>query len=69
MSNSGKKHIGFISTRFAGNDGVSLETTKWADVFEREGFHCYYFAGKLEDYHYPQQNIEEALAELPEVAG
>ena len=28
-----------------------------------------YFAGKLEDYHYPQQNIEEALAELPEVAG
>ena len=25
------RNIGFISTRFAGTDGVSLETDKWAD--------------------------------------
>ncbi len=25
-------HIGFISTRFAGTDGVSLETGKWAKI-------------------------------------
>ena len=37
-------HVGFISTRFAGTDGVSLETTKWADVFQKEGFSCFYFA-------------------------
>jgi glycosyltransferase involved in cell wall biosynthesis len=41
-------HIGFISTRFSGTDGVSLETEKWARVFEKEGFACYYFAGELD---------------------
>ena len=41
-------NVGFISTRFAGTDGVSLETAKWADVFERVGFRSYYFAGELD---------------------
>ena len=40
--------VGFISTRFAGTDGVSLETEKWARVFEKEGLQCYYFAGELD---------------------
>jgi glycosyltransferase involved in cell wall biosynthesis len=38
-------NIGFISFRFAGTDGVSLETTKWADVLERMGHKCFYFCG------------------------
>jgi mannosylglucosylglycerate synthase len=38
--------IGFVSTRFDGTDGVSLETRKWAQVLERLGQHVYYFAGK-----------------------
>lgn len=41
-------NIGFIATRFAGTDGVSLETEKWARVFEKERFHCFYFAGELD---------------------
>ncbi|BBO66973.1 glycosyl transferase [Desulfosarcina alkanivorans] len=41
-------NIGFISTRFAGTDGVSLETEKWANVFEHQRFHCFYFAGELD---------------------
>jgi glycosyltransferase involved in cell wall biosynthesis len=41
-------NIGFISTRFAGTDGVSLETEKWARVYEKERFHCFYFAGELD---------------------
>ena len=41
-------NIGFISTRFAGTDGVSLETEKWARIFEKERFHCFYFAGELD---------------------
>ena len=41
-------NIGFISTRFAGTDGVSLETEKWTRVFEKERFHCFYFAGELD---------------------
>ncbi|MFN8402618.1 MAG: hypothetical protein U0V48_03565 [Anaerolineales bacterium] len=34
-------NIGFISTRFAGTDGVSLETAKWAAVLERLGHKCF----------------------------
>jgi mannosylglucosylglycerate synthase len=37
--------LGFISTRFAGTDGVSLETAKWAEVLERRGHTCFYFSG------------------------
>src|SRR5210317_1400744 len=42
------KNVGFISVRFAGTDGVSLETEKWADLFEAEGVKAYYFAGELD---------------------
>ena len=38
--------IGFISTRFNGTDGVSLETRKWVQVLERLGQSVYYFAGQ-----------------------
>jgi len=39
------RNIGFISTRFQGTDGVSLETEKWAEVLGRMGYQCYYFSG------------------------
>jgi hypothetical protein len=42
------RRIGFISTRFAGTDGVSLETAKWAAVLERMGHACYYFCGECD---------------------
>ena len=38
--------IGFVSTRFNGTDGVSLETQKWAHVLEGLGQSIYYFAGQ-----------------------
>ncbi len=37
--------IGFISTRFSGSDGVTLETKKWATVLECMGHTCFYFSG------------------------
>ncbi|MDL2229743.1 glycosyltransferase family 4 protein [Treponema sp. OttesenSCG-928-L16] len=37
--------IGFVSTRFKGTDGVSLETAKWRQVLEKMGFECYFFSG------------------------
>ena len=40
------RRIGFISTRFAGTDGVSLETAKWAAVLARMDHRCYYFSGQ-----------------------
>jgi glycosyltransferase involved in cell wall biosynthesis len=42
------KNIGFISTRFAGTDGVTLEASKWAQVLKRDGHHCFWFAGLLD---------------------
>jgi len=42
------KNIGFISTRFAGTDGVTLEASKWAQVFRRMGHQCFWFAGQLD---------------------
>ncbi len=38
--------IGFVSTRFAGNDGVSLEAAKWASVLEEDGFECFWYSGR-----------------------
>jgi len=38
--------VGFVSTRIAGTDGVSLEIAKWAEVIERVGIECYYIAGE-----------------------
>ena len=42
------KNIGFISTRFAGTDGVTLESSKWAEVLKESGHNCFWFAGKLD---------------------
>lgn len=42
------KNIGFISTRFAGTDGVTLEAGKWATVFRQKGHHCFWCAGELD---------------------
>lgn len=41
-------NIGFISFRFAGTDGVSLEVAKWATLLEAMGHTCYYFAGQCD---------------------
>jgi len=40
------KHIGFISTRFAGTDGVSLESAKWAEVLWHDGHISYWYSGR-----------------------
>ena len=43
-----KFSFGFVSTRFAGTDGVSLETQKWADVLKEKECEVYYMAGELD---------------------
>ncbi|NQU07028.1 MAG: glycosyltransferase family 4 protein [Candidatus Abyssubacteria bacterium] len=60
--NSKKKarHLGAISTRFAGTDGVSLEMAKWADVLEQMGHTCFYFAGELDRPPERSMLVEEA---------
>jgi glycosyltransferase involved in cell wall biosynthesis len=43
-----KPSFGFISTRFAGLDGVSLETKKWVDVLAEKDCPVYFMAGELD---------------------
>jgi glycosyltransferase involved in cell wall biosynthesis len=42
------KNIGFVSTRFAGTDGVSLESNKWAEVLRCSGHEIFWFAGETD---------------------
>jgi glycosyltransferase involved in cell wall biosynthesis len=42
------KRIGFLSTRFHGTDGVTLEAAKWAEILESAGAGCYWMAGILD---------------------
>jgi glycosyltransferase involved in cell wall biosynthesis len=41
-------NIGFVATRLAGTDGVSLETAKLAAILRRMGHAVFYCAGELE---------------------
>lgn len=63
------KHIGFISTRFSGTDGVSLESSKWADVFERSGHQCCWFAGELDRRREHCFRVPEAHFGHPQIQG
>ena len=40
------KNIGFVSTRFAGSDGVSLESAKWAQVLWDDQHVSYWYSGR-----------------------
>ena len=60
------ERIGFISTRFAGTDGVSLESAKWAKVlwdFEHKSF---WYAGLLDRDPESSYCVPEAHFEHPE---
>lgn len=59
--------IGFVSTRFEGTDGVSLETEKWAHVLEGLGQECFYFAGTCNRARDRSFVVEEAHFLHPEI--
>jgi len=42
------QNIGFVSTRFAGTDGVSLESAKWAQILWDYRHVSHWYAGKLD---------------------
>ena len=52
--------IGFLSTRLAGSDGVTLETIKWAQVCRKLGHETFYCAGQLDAELQPGMVIPEA---------
>lgn len=58
--------VGFISTRFAGNDGVSLESAKWAEVLWDFQHISYWYAGKLDRNPDVSMCVPEAFFGHPE---
>ena len=60
VTTMGSKNIGFVATRLAGTDGVSLETMKWVDVLESLGHKCFYMAGELDQVPEKCFLVEEA---------
>lgn len=61
------RRIGFVSTRFCGTDGVSLETNKWVDVLEQLGHTCFFFAGASDRAPEKSRLVPEALFSHPDI--
>jgi len=58
--------IGFVSTRFAGTDGVSLESLKWADVLKEMGHEVFWFSGRSDRSDETSMCVPEAFFGHPE---
>jgi glycosyltransferase involved in cell wall biosynthesis len=69
MSTS-RLNIGFVATRLARTDGVSLEAAKWRDVLTGLGHECFCFAGDSDwpperSYHVPEAHFQHpAISQL-----
>ncbi|MGC1275917.1 MAG: glycosyltransferase family 4 protein [Planctomycetaceae bacterium] len=61
------QNIGFVSTRFAGTDGVSLESSKWAQVLWEHRHVSYWYAGKLDRDPAASMLVPEAYFGHPDV--
>jgi len=60
-------NIGFVSTRLAGTDGVTLETLKWARVCRELGHSTFFCAGELDPAMSPGVLVPEAHFTHPEI--
>jgi len=61
-----EENFGFVSTRFAGTDGVSLESAKWAHVLQRLNYRSFWYGGLLDRDPATSLCIPEAHFEHPE---
>jgi glycosyltransferase involved in cell wall biosynthesis len=68
MSETRPLRIGFVATRFAGTDGVSLEAEKWAVELRAMGHDVYYFAGIVDRPAEKSREVPEAFFGHPDVA-
>ncbi|MGF1483258.1 MAG: glycosyltransferase [Opitutales bacterium] len=60
------KNIGFVSTRFAGTDGVSLESAKWAQVLWDDRHVSHWYSGRSDRQPGISHVIPEAYFGHPE---
>lgn len=68
LSSGPPRRIGFISTRFHGTDGVTLEATKWASLLREQGHNCFWMAGLLDTPPEISWHVPLAFFNHPEVA-
>ncbi len=61
------RRVGFVSTRIAGTDGVSLEIAKWEAVIHELGVECFYITGESDRPAERTALIEEAHFTHPTV--
>lgn len=59
-------NMGFVSSRFAGTDGVTLESAKWSEVLRDFGHKSFWFAGKLDKSPDRSMLVPEAFFEHPD---
>jgi mannosylglucosylglycerate synthase len=60
------RRIGFVSTRFAGTDGVTLESAKWAEVLWHHQHSSYWYAGRLDRDPNVSMHVPEACFAHPD---
>ncbi len=68
LSTGAARRIGFVSTRFQGTDGVTLEARKWAQILTRMGHACFWMAGLLDAPPEVSHPVPLAFFNHPEVA-
>lgn len=68
VSADGPKRIGFVSTRFYGTDGVTLEAKKWAHILEGMGHKCFWLGGLLDTSLDVSHEVPLAYFSHPQVA-
>ena len=68
LPSTSPKRIGFVSTRFHGTDGVTLEARKWARLLEDLGHSCFWMAGLLDAPSAKSHTAPLAFFNHPEVA-
>lgn len=68
LSQVAPRRVGFVSTRFQGTDGVTLEAEKWAQIFTEQGHSCYWFAGLLDTPSERSMSVPLAFFNHPDVA-
>ena len=60
------QNIGFVSTRFAGQDGVSLESAKWAEVLWEDRHVSFWYSGQSDRDPGISHVVPEAYFGFPE---
>ena len=68
LINGTPKRIGFISTRFQGTDGVTLEARKWAYILQSMGHQFFWMAGLLDSPPEISHSVPVAYFNHPRIA-